>query len=919
MKLNSYIKSLLGLFCLSILAAACVKISPPGGPLLLQCEYQTDPIGIDALRPRLSWMVNDSSRGAAQTAYQILVASSLELLEKDEADIWDSGKTLSEESALVTFTGSELKSNTKYYWKVRTWNNEDMMSPYSKPASWHMGLLRSFDADWSANWIGNEETGKPPRSIMLRKEFETKKPIKQATAFVTGLGNYLFYLNGEKVGKDLLTPGWTHYPKKIQYQSYDVTSMLKSGKNAAGAILGNMWWSSGLGWQGGNERYSEGPLRFLLSLHITYTDGSKEKIISDKNWLTTNSPFVSNTLYHGVTYDARLEQKGWAMPGFQAENWDSVAIVPQEKVKLVAQQGPPIQVVEEVKPMKVTEVSSGKFVADFGINMVGWVSLKVKGDAGKQVTLRFAELLDEKGNVDQRNLRSAKATDKYILKGEGEETFEPMFTYHGFRYVEISGVDTLDASNLVGKVIYSAAPTTGTFECSNELLNKIQENIVRGQRSNMHSVPTDCPQRDERLGWMGDAQIFAPTASYNMNMSRFFAKWEKDITDSQHEQGYVHDVNPAIVVKGPSRPGWGDAVVVVPWIMYKFYGDKKIITDNYEGMVKWVTYMERKANNYLYDWADPENPNALEYGDWIAPVESPKKPIGAAYFFYSAKLLGEMSRVIGKDEEGDKYDSLCSKIQNIFQETYFDEYTANYDSSTQTANLLPVAFGITPPTLKKRVIDQVAKDVEANGFHPSTGFLGTSYLLPLLSEYGHHEVAYKTATQTSFPSWGYMVENGATTMWELWNSDKEPPESMNSRNHFALGCVGEWYFGYLAGIRPETFEPGFKSSVIAPMPAGDLTWAKASLKTNYGTLESHWQKKDGKFILDVAIPANTASRVRIPLMGIDKPTLIEGTDYLVKKGRKDDDVSGIQIRSIDKEFIELIVGGGRYSFVLNLE
>jgi len=882
----------------------------PGEPIALKCEYQSNPIGIDILSPRFSWMINDPRRGAVQSAYQILVASTLEILTKDQGDIWDSEKVESDQSHLITYSGTKLESKKRYFWKVRTWDEEDNSSEYSQPAFWEMALLSA--GDWEARWIGKNETGRPPRSIMLRKEFEINEAVEKARVYVTGLGNYILYINGQKVGNDLLTPGWTDYPTKVQYQTYDISSLIYQGKNAVGAVLGNMWWSSGLGWRGG-VAYSDGPLRLLAQLEIE-TQNGRENIVSDESWKLAYSPYLENTIYHGVTYDAEMEQPGWNLHDFDDQSWESAEVFQEENRQLVAQQGPPIRITEKITPVAINEVTPGVYVFDFGVNMVGYTKLKTEGSRGNKIRLRYAELLHEGDTVAQENLRSAKATDYYICKGEGTEEFEPYFTYHGFRYVQVEGLENEpDESTLTGLVFHSAADRTGEFTCSSKIINAFYENILRGQRGNMHSVPTDCPQRDERLGWMGDAQMFAPTSSYNMNMAKFYQKWMRDIIDCQAPEGYVHDVNPAIVVEGPSKPAWGDAVVIVPWVIYNFYGDTRIIEENYEGMKAWVEYMRTNSIDDIYIWVN-EDSTFFGYGDWIAVEKSPGQPISVAYYYYSTKLLSNMARIIGKESDYQEYADLAERIKLAFNDKYLDVNTNNYEGATQTANLLPLAFGLVPEGLEEKVAKNIADNVLAKGKHPTTGFLGTGYILPLLSNYGYHQLAFETAIQTTYPSWGYMVENGATSVWELWNSDTEPPEGMNSRNHFALGSVGEWYYGYLAGIRSVTEYPGFKKTVIKPMPADGLEWAQARLETSYGLLSSSWKISNGEFNLDVTIPPNTFAEIHFPV-SFERQILESGNVIFMDKklSVKSDEFKLID-SSMDKIVIE--VGAGDYSFIV---
>ncbi len=1039
----------------------------PGPPQNLRCEYQANPIGIDERQPRLYWQIEDDRRGAVQTAYQVLVASSAEALQKDQGDVWDSGKVESDQSVHVPYAGAMLTSRTRYFWKVRTWDLQGNPSPYSETAFWEMGLLNP--TDWQAQWIGKieqkekaavwpwgkwiwhpsergidktvyfrteftlppnkkvkkataritadnkftlflnetelgsgsrwqtifnfscdsllragtntiaisaanlagdicgllfslkvefedgstrlinsgenwttsatevagwkkpgtsggrwikarvieefggpiwgkvDEIHVPPRSVMVRKEFTIEKPLERARAYVTGLGAYILHVNGQRVGKDILTPGWTAYAKRLQYQTYDVTPLLKTGQNAVAGLLGNAWWSGGLG-SNGNIVYQDGPLKLLLQLVIDYQDGSVETIVTDKTWTCHDAPILYNSLYHGEIYDARLEQPGWDKAGFNTENWQPVSIFEPEQGKLVAQQGPTIQVTQELTPVSVTEKSPNLFVFDLGQNMVGWARLKVQGPAGTKIILRFAEVLQPDGNIYTDNYRSARATDTYILKGEGVEVWEPHFTYRGFRYVELSGYPGKPAKDAITGVVFHSAPeVTGHFACSNELINRIQHNITWGQRGNMHSVPTDCPQRDERLGWTGDAQIFAPTASFNMNMAGFFTKWMRDIIDCQDADGAVHDVNPTIAVAGPASPAWGDAVVIIPWVVYQNYGDKRIIEENYEGMAKWVAYMQSKSKDYLYEREG--------YGDWVAVVPSPKKPIGAAYFYYSTALLAKMAAVIGQNDDARKYEELAGKIAEAFNKKYLDQETYQYEGATQSANLLPLAFGITPQELRDKVAANVASDVRARETHLSTGFLGTAYLCPVLSANGFHDLAYALAGQKTYPSWGYMAEKDATTIWELWNSDTEGP-GMNSRNHFALGSVGRWFYEWLGGLRVDPQAPGFKRTIIAPKPVGDLSWAEVSLQSLYGPIHSKWTIKDNGLTLTVTIPANTSAEVHVPTLGKENPSISERGMKLLEAGKATNASADIQFMRMEKDAVVFKVGAGSYSFVL---
>jgi alpha-L-rhamnosidase len=905
-------KNLLLMALLAMLVYGCTSSGKPGAPAGLRTEYFTNPLGIDNIQPRFSWEINDTTRGAIQTAYQIMVSSSSEKLAKDDADVWNSEKVKSSECQFIKFEGTALHSSSRYFWKVRSWNISGKVSDWSTGQWFETAFLK--DSDWKARWISTQEnpTRTPPRSVYVRKEFELKEKPANARVYVTGLGNYIFSLNGKRISDELLSPGWTDYFHKIQYQVYDISEFLVKGKNTAGALLGNMWWSSGLGWNGGAV-YSHGPLSLLVQIQITYPDGTTELISSDSNWKYQFSPITENHIYHGESYDARLEIAGWNEPGLDDSNWKNMVSNDSIHLRLVALQEEPIRVTREMKPVSVTEPKPGLFVFDLGQNMAGTARIQAQGNAGEQLEIRYAELLHPDGTVAQENLRSAKVTDHYTFKGSGAETYITSFTYHGFRYIQIKGLHGKPADDAVmGLVFHTDAPARGSFECSNPLLNKLWENINWGQISNMMSVPTDCPQRDERLGWMGDAQIFAPTASFNRNMNGFFAKWERDILDGQYPSGAVTDVNPAIQVIDTAKPGWGDAVIAVPYQTYRFYGDKKILEESYAGMMNWVNFMEHSSKNNIYEFGKNEWGG---YGDWVAVVPSPTKPTGALYYYYSTKLLSEIAGILGKKDDSARLAERLPLIAKAYQDKYFISDSGHYISNTQTMNLLPVAFGITPDSMRNAIIEKVAKDVVARDTHLSTGFMGTAWLLPLLSDYGYGELAYQVARQTSYPSWGYMVIKDATSMWELWNSDTERPEGMNSRNHFAYGSVGEWYYQYLAGIRPDIGHPGFRNTIIAPLPLGDLTYASASLKTGYGLLTSSWKKTSGSFILNIRIPANTTAEVRIPVAG-NISSLSEGTKILFRSGKMEKMPKGIQFEKQTKNYIQLNVGAGSYSFEL---
>ena len=890
----------IALFFLAGIIYSCGPADSPSKLVALQCENQTDPLGIDRENPLLKWKMEDNRRGAAQSSYQILVATSKALLNNDTGDVWDSGEIKSDKSVHVEYAGNPLESGKSYFWKVRVRDHEGKLSPWSEVAKWEMGKLNP--SDWEAQWIARD-SNEAVRSVYLRKEFSTVgDDITKARLYVTGLGNYVFFINGSRVGNDLLTPGWTDYPKRLEYQVYDVADLLEQGSNAMGAILGSMWWSGGLGWQGG-AKYSEGPLMLLAQLEIEYANGNKEWYGTDTSWKWYNSPIVFDHIYHGETYNKNLEITGWNAAGLDDSEW-----LPVEPASfgglLVGPRFPALREQMQITPVKLSEPVPGEYVYDLGQNMVGWAQFMVNAPQGDTITLRFAELLHDDGTVAQENLRSAKVTDKVIGNGS-QFVWEPMFTYHGFRYVQVSGLKQKpQQTDLVGKVIHTDQPFVGLLQTSNELINKINKNITWGQRGNFFTVPTDCPQRDERLGWMGDAQIFAPTANFNMHLDRFWTKWMFDIFDAQDSSGWVTDVSPAIVVGGPSKPGWGDACVIIPWMTYRYYGNTRIISENYDQMKRWVNYMHTQSNELIYIWGKKGEWNG--YGDWIAVEPTPSEPIGTAYFSYTANLLSKMATIIGNTEDAAYYSELSNKVSDAYQKEYWDNATKTYPGATQTSNLLPLAFGITPEELTGQVVKNLVEKVREKDVHPTTGFLGTGYILPMLSKYGHHDLAYRMINQTTYPSWGYMVEKGATSIWELWNSDTERPEGMNSRNHFALGCIGEWMWNTLAGINISDDVPGFKEFIVKPEPVGDLSWVKASYETNYGLVEVDWKVDGSIFTMNLTVPANTSAVVTMPNLSPSVSVMEGGQNVLTTA------IPGISVL----EDGSLRVLAGNYQFVV---
>ncbi|WP_458370193.1 family 78 glycoside hydrolase catalytic domain [Pseudomonas fluorescens] len=683
----------------------------------------------------------------------------------------------------------------------------------------------------------------------LRRNFDASKEIKQARLYITALGLYRAQINGKTVSTDYFAPGWTDYRKRIQYQTYDVTKLIHAGRNAIAVDLGPGWYAGNVGSLGPNQY---GQLPYLLAqLELHYTDGSSELITTDDSWKSALGPIVNSDLIMGEQYDARLTTPGWSLPNYDDKNWKQVLVGPNVEAALVAQVDPPIRVDHEIKPIKVTQIKPGTYIYDMGQNMVGVVRLHARGKAGQVITLRHGEVLNTDGTLYTENLRTAKATDQYFMNGQGMEKFEPTFTFHGFRYVEVSGATS--QPELVGRVLRTASPLTISFDTNVPMLNQLQQNILWSQRGNFLSVPMDTPARDERLGWTGDLAAFAGTAAYNMHTLSFLEKWLTDLRDTQSPIGAFADVAPTLQGIKNADAGWGDAGVTVPWTLYERYGDLRILEQNFNAMDSWLSYLEKTSTDYL-------RPSS-GYGDWMnVNDETSKDLIATAFFADSAHTLEKVARALNKDSR--RYADLYANIRNAFNRAFVLP-DGRLKSDTQTAYALALTMDLLPAASRKPAADRLVQLIKDKNWHLSTGFLGTPRLLPALSEAGHADVAYRLLLQNSYPSWGYQISKGATTMWERWDGIRPDgsfqDKVMNSFNHYAYGSIGEWMYQNIAGIRPVA--PGFRRFVVKPIPGGEVHSANARYRSGYGTIAVRWNEGSDQGELSVSIPVNTSAEI----------------------------------------------------------
>ena len=1050
----------------------------------LKCEYLADPVGIDVVRPRLSWVIESARRGERQTAFRVLVASSPERLAEDSGDLWDSGRVESNASVGVEYAGKPLTSAMRCWWKVRIWDNDVRPTAFSAPARWSMGLLDA--SDWRAQWIGLDATsaaetkdplaparwiwldeGNPAasapvatryfrktftiaedarirraiayitadngytlwvngkqaasgasfksaapvdlsttlgpgentlavaadnqgeeanpaglvgvvyveladgRSIvvptdatwkaaagrtdawqtagfddaswaaakelgpygmgpwgevatndesrvlparMLRRDFTLEGgKIVRATAYVCGLGYYELYLNGRKVGDRVLEPALSDYTKRAYYATFDVTDMLRPGENAVGAWLGNgRYYAPRLRVPTATRTY--GYPKLLMQLAIHYGDGRVEHVVSDGRWkLTVDGPIRANNDYDGETYDARREMPGWAEPGFDDAAWRPAAPVDAPGGRLAAQMIQPMRVTETIKPVKLTEPAPGTYVFDLGQNMVGWCRLKVAGARGTEVVLRHSEAIRPDGTLYMDNLRGAKVTDRFILAGEGTETYQPRFAYHGFRYVELTGYPGVpDLSAIEGRVVHTDVPDAGTFECSNELLNRIHRNVYWGLRGNYLSIPTDCPQRDERQGWQGDRAAESKGETYVFDIRGLYAKWMDDVADSQRDDGNLSDVCPPYWPLYSSNVTWPSAFTIVPETLYTQYGDRRAIETHFAAMNRWMDHLAASIG-------DDGTIACDNYGDWCVPPEDPKlihskdparktakDVLATSYYYNNLRLLAKYAAMLDQPEEAEDLNARADRMRDAFNRKLFNAETDLYSNGTQTSCVLPLTFGMVPAGHREGVFDNLVDNIQnKTDGHVGTGLIGGQWLMRTLTRGGRVDVAYRLATNTTYPSWGYMLEHDATTIWELWNGNTADP-AMNSHNHVMLvGDLVIWMHEDLAGIKSSTREVGFAHIIMHPHPVGDLRFVRSTHHSMYGPVTSHWRIEDGTFLWTVVVPPNTKATIHVPTADPKGVT---------ESGKPAGAAEGVELLGAGKGLAAFRVGAGKYEF-----
>lgn len=853
----------------------------------LRCEHLFEPQGLNTRQPRLTWAVEGAGRGRAQAAYRIVAGSDPSAVQAGRGDCWDTGRVASPESLLVPYAGRRLRTDETIHWSVQIWDEAGKEHRFCSPSRFRTGLLDP--TDWSAKWIARPlipPGGRtPPQNTpydnpygarpadYLRRDITIARRLVRATIYATALGVYELEVNGTRVGDQVLAPGWTDYHTRVEYQSYDATGLFRPGANAIGAILGEGWYCGrvALDPKRAGSHYGSRPA-LMAQIHLEYDDGAVEVVGTDRDWTCGQAAIVYSDLQLGEKYDARLEALGWSEPGFTAEGWwPASEIQPLPRApRIEAARGAPIRKMMERPAQFLRQAPSGRLIFDLGQNLAGHVRMEIEAPRNAALVLRHGEALDAEGELYTENLRWALATDTYISKG-GRQVFEPRFTVHGFRYVELSAPDGLGPQDvqLTGVAVHSDMEVSGEFECGSPMVNQLVSNIMWTQRSNFISVPTDCPQRDERMGWLGDAQVFFRTASCNMDVAAFFTKFLVDIADAQAPDGSFTDVAPSLVytrfAPNPPKgaPGWGDAGIIIPWRMYERYGDLEVLDQYYESMVRWIDLIDLSNPDRIRNNAVNSN-----WGDWLCLGDvTPKNVIATAYWAYITDIMTRVSARLRKRQDEARFTALRRDIGAAFQ-AEFVARDGRIAGDTQTAYLLALAFDLLDAADRPKAANHLLRTIAAAGGHVHTGILGIQFIGPVLSEFGATDTAYSLLLNETFPSWGFSIRNGATTIWERW--DGWTPErgfqdvAMNSLNHYALGAVGEWLYARVAGIDADEAAPAYRRIRMRPLPSHALGWCRAALRTHLGTIASEWRLGDEGLNWQVTVPINCSAAAELP-------------------------------------------------------
>lgn len=886
----------------------------------LRVEYLKNPLGIDIPDPRFSWNLESEKRGTFQSAFQIQLANNVEDIIGTGLKMWDTGKASGTQSINIIYEGEQLKPGETYYWRVRAWNDKGEVGIWSKTAKFHVGPMDR--EDWEGEWIGASD--KSISAPLLRKEFQLTKPVLEAHAYIVGLGYYELFLNGEKVGDHVLDPGTTNFNKRAYYSTYDVTNYLQENNNAIGVWLGNGWFRHRR-----PKPYSD-HLQLLFQLIIKHPDGTVSKVVSNEEWKVSDSPIVENSVYDGEIYDAQKEIPKWNTPLFDDSNWKNAMLLetPDERI-IDSQLADPMRVIKTLRPVRMWEPVEGIYVYDFGQNITGWPRLRVSGGEGNEVIIRTSPTTVQSmammknqpltGLVDTIDVapnRSAKARNIYILKGDNiVEEYEPRFTYQGFRYVQIEGFPGKpNLTSLDARVVHSDVKPTGKFECSNVLLNQIHKNVIWGQVGNLHSIPTDTPHRDERLGWLGDAHLTAEEAIYNFDMANFYTKWLQDIKDCQNDDGSVPDYAPHARKNNTGTPAWQVAYPLIVFYLYNYYEDERIVEEHFSSLDKWMEYMHSISNNFIIkkgrgDWVPPRL--GYEPNDGSISITS------TGYYFESAMIMAQLAEVLGNTQKQSDYSKLAQNIKKAFNDKFLDKRNGIYGTGSQTSMSFPLYLGIVPEEIQDKVAENLSKQIRLNDKGLlTTGIIGTKAMVQALPKNNMNDLLYEISSHTEFPGWGYMIAKGATTLWERWGGYRYFNARMNSLNHIMFGCITEFYYKNIAGIQPSL--PGYKEITISPQIVGNLKYENASVQTMYGQVESKWEKEGNSITFDITIPVNTKAKFLMPKASIKENFIIKESEIIIwEDGKPKSQFDGIDtIRELTDSF-EITILSGSYNFSLS--